>query len=189
MGDNNYSPGVFADQTGLAVQDLLLAPPNAGAGFDDLWKLSHCMASTFRNVEVRGGRQKENAQDLNRGSSGNTFAGLVLDAGGQSAILVKGGSSHNGWDDVLIRHAAGHSDIYLGDYAETAAGVPLTERSEDNRFNAVRRGDAEPVRVAWTFFRAQRPVFTNSTVRYQYLLSAVRTVYVEIKYAWKKLFP
>ena len=177
MSDTNYPPGEFANQDGITVAGLILAPPERGAGFDDIFKLSHVTNSLFRGVTVIAGAQIENALDMNNGSSGNVFAGLKLDAGAECAIIVKGGSQDNRFSDVLITRAGGHSDVYLGDYSDQSK-----EKSSGNRFDNVRRLDDQPVRVAWTFFRAAKPAFTNSHVRYQYLWSLVRTIYVEAKY-------
>lgn len=175
--DINYPPGEFANADGLAVTGLTLAPPNSGAGFADILKLSRVTNSRFTGCFIIAGAQSENALDLNNGSSGNVFAGLKLDAGAECAIIVKGGSQDNRFSDVLITRAGGHSDVYLGDYSDQSK-----EKSSGNRFDNVRRLDDQPVRVAWTFFRAAKPAFTNSHVRYQYLWSLVRTIYVEAKY-------
>ena len=40
MSDNNYPPGNFCDQDGLMIDGLVLSPPDQGAGFDDIFKLS-----------------------------------------------------------------------------------------------------------------------------------------------------
>ncbi len=182
MSDNNYQS--YADEDGLHVDGMTLAPPYGGFAFDDIWKLSHVTNSTFSNVKVIAGAQRENALDSNRNCTGNTLRGLQLDAGKQCAVLLKDGWCDNVVDDVLITHAGGHSDWYEGDYSDQGG-----DKNTGNRYNNVRRIDGQPVRVAWTFFRAEKPRFTNSNVRYQYCLSALRTLYVELKYAFPIIIP
>jgi hypothetical protein len=177
MADRNYPPGDFADRTNEVVGPLVLAPEEGGAGYDDVWKVSNCVGCQFSGIEVKAGKQRENAQDLNRYSSANRFTGLVLDAGGQGAILAKGGSSDNTWDDVLIRKAGGNSDVMIGGYSQQSRAT-----SKNNRFNNIRREDGKPVRYAYTFLRAHRPRFTNSKVEFQFWWSLVRTIDQEIKY-------
>jgi hypothetical protein len=184
MSDLNYPPGEFASQDGLTVADLVLAPPNQGAGFADILKLSRVTKSRFTSVFVIAGAQTENALDLNNGSSGNVFVGLKLDAGQECAVIIKGGSSGNTFSDVLITRAGGHSDLYLGDYSDQSKA-----KSVSNHFDHVRRLDDQAVRVSWTFFRAEKPTFTNSQVSYQYLRSFFRTIYVEAKYLLPSLIP
>lgn len=177
MSDNNYPPGDFADRTSETVAALVLTPPDGGSAYDDIFKVSHCVGCAFNGVEVNAGKQRENAQDLNRESCDNTFRSLVLDAGGQGAILAKGGSSDNTWDDVLIRQATGHSDVMIGGYSGQSRAT-----SRNNRFNNIRREDGKPVRYAYTFIRAHRPRFTNSNVEFQFCWSLVRTIYTELRY-------
>ena len=49
MSDNNYPPGNFCDQDGLMIDGLVLSPPDQGAGFDDIFKLSRVTGSKFYN--------------------------------------------------------------------------------------------------------------------------------------------
>lgn len=176
MADKNYVS--YSDVDGVVKEGLRLEPPNLGADFDDILKLSNARNCFFRGVEVVAGRQRENAIDLNRNSSGNRFDETILDAGKQCAILIKGGSCFNIFSDVLIRKPGGHSDIYIGDYSDQSRA-----KSTDNLFDNVRRSDGKPVRVAWNLVRAEKPVLvTDLDVTYQYLLSFFRTIYVEVKY-------
>jgi hypothetical protein len=175
--DRNYPPGDFADLLSKEFSGLRIAPPDDGAAFDDIWKVSHCRTCTFTDIEVTAGRQRENALDLNRESSFNAFKDLTLDAGDQGAILIKGGSSFNRFQDVLIRKVGGHTDIMIGGYSGQSK-----EKSAGNLFDSVRREDGQPVRYAYTFTRASRPIFKNSNVRFQFWWSLVRTVAMEFKY-------
>lgn len=175
--DHNYPAGDFADRHGESIGPLVLQPDNGGASYDDVFKVSHCTDCQFSDIAVKAGLQRENGIDLNRDSDGNTFSRLSLDGGGQGAILVKGGSSVNTFDDILICRAGGHSDIMIGGYSGQSK-----EASVGNRFHNVRRADGEPVRVAWTFTRASKPIITGSKVKYQYLWSLVRTIAMEWSY-------
>lgn len=176
--DINYHTGEFADRTRESFGPLALTPPNAGAGYDDIFKVSHCVNCQWDDIEVKAGKQRENALDLNRNSCGNLFRRLVLDAGEQGAILVKGGSSNNTWDNVLIREVgSGHSDIMIGGYSGQSKA-----KSHNNRFHNIRRADGQPIRVAWCFTRASKPVITGSNVKYQYGWSLVRTIAQEWSY-------
>jgi len=177
MSDSNYPPGDFADRTGEAHGPLFLAPPRLGEDYDDIFKVSNCTSCVFTDITVSAGRQRENALDLNRGSSGNRFSNLRLDGGGQGAILIKGGSSNNFFENVLIYKTSGHSDVMVGGYSQQSQ-----KASTNNRFAGIRREDGKPIRVAWTFTRAKKPIFTNSDVEYQYFWSLVRTVAMELKY-------
>ena len=179
MGDTNYPPGDFANVDGMTVTSLVLDPPLGGVGFDDIFKCSHVTNSTFNGVTVMAGRQRENAWDANNGTSGNAFRRLVLEPGAECAVLLKDGFSRNTVDDVLILAHGGNSDWYEGDYSDQGGA-----RNTGNIYNNVRMADGSPVRVSWTFFRAQRPVFTHSQVTYQWFLSLARTIYVEAKYFW-----
>ncbi len=181
MSDTNFPPGEFADQDRISVSDIVLAPPNLGSSLDDIFKLSHVTNSTFERITVVAGAQIENALDMNRMCCGNTFKQLKLDAGKECAILCKGGSCDNSWDDVELTRAGGHSDIFIGDFSDQSKAS-----SVNNRFNNVRRKDGQPVRVRWTFFRARKPIITNSQVTYQYGWSLISTVYVETKYRFPK---
>ncbi len=184
MPDKNYPSGDFSGCDRVFIDGLVLEPPDQGAGLDDIFKVSNCTNSRFSNIEVRAGFQSENAQDLNRESCHNEFANLVLDAGLQGAILGKGGSSYNSWKNVLIRKPTGHSDVMIGGYSEQSK-----KTSVGNTFDLVSREDGKPVRVAWTFIRAEKPKFTNSKVEYQYGWSLIRTIYTELKYAFPSLIP
>lgn len=179
MPDHNYPPGEFAGKTGETVMDLVLEPPDGGAGYDDIWKLSRTTKCGFFTVTVKAGEQRENALDLNNGSSSNLLSGLKLDAGKQGAILVKGGSCNNLFNSVVITKPGGHSDIMIGGYSAQSRAA-----SVGNIFISVSRSDGKPVRVAWTFTRAEKPKFTNSNVRYQYGWSLLRTIAMEWKYLW-----
>lgn len=179
--DVNFPPGDFADRTDERFDAIRLEPENRGAAYDDIFKVSHCQICTWEDVVVTAGHQKENAQDVQRNSWLNRFRRLVLDAGKQGAILVKGGSSHNKWDDVLIRTASGHTDVMIGGYSGQSRGT-----SENNTFNNIRRKDGKPVRYAFTFFRARKPKFTNSKVEYQFWWSLVRTVAQEWAYLTRR---
>ena len=182
--DQNFPPGDFGGQRGSVFMDLLLAPVDRGAGFDDIMKLSRTTDCDFHNITVQAGAQRENALDINNESCRNKLTHLRLDAGGMNAILIKGGSCDNDFDDVLISRPGGHCDLYVGDYSDQSKA-----RSTGNKFNDIRRLDAQPVRVAWNFLRADRPVLTHSKVRYLYALSLVRTIYVELKYLFPRLIP
>jgi len=182
--DINWPPGDFADKDGITVEDLVLSPPDQGAGFADLFKNSHVMNSTFDGVTINGGKQSENAWDANRGTAGNTYRRIKLTPGAECAVLLKDGFCKNTVDSLEITAHGGDSDIYIGDFSDQG-GAKCT----GNTFNNVRMTDGSAVRVAWTFFRAEKPRFTNSKVSYQYLLSAIRTCYVEAKYLFPKLIP
>lgn len=175
--DNNYLPGDFADRRGEVFENLVLLPPNWGAEYDDIFKVSHCQECQFRDIEVVAGKQKENALDLNRESLHNRFFRLILDAGKQGAILIKGGSSHNHFDDVEITNPSGHSDIMIGGYSGQSKKATV-----GTIFNNIRRKDGKPVRYAYTFLRAARPKFTNSKVKFQFWWSLVRTIAQEVSY-------
>lgn len=179
MADRNYPPGDFANRSGERIGPLVLAPEDGGAPYDDIFKVSHCVGCVFTDVDVKAGKQRENGLDLNRDSSGNTFTRLVLDAGGQGAILVKGGSSDNTWNNVLIRKAGGNTDVMIGGYSGQSRAT-----SKDNAFDYIRRADGKPVTYAYTFTRAERPRFTNSNVKFQFWWSLVRTIAQEWKYLW-----
>jgi hypothetical protein len=184
--DKNYPPGEFADIHDEQMGIVVLDPPNGGADYDDIMHLSGTTGCTFDTVIVKGGLQRENAVDFNNGSSDNTIRQLTVGAGKQCALYLKGGSCRNKFPDVVIIGAGGHSDIYLGDYSDQTAA-----RSDGNEFGYVRRADGKPVRVAWNFLRAEKPVFSDprTKVRYQYVLSLLRTFYVELKYRFPKLIP
>lgn len=182
--DTNFLPGSFANQRGNTFMDVLLIPPNRGAGLDDIFKLSRTVDCVFHNINVQAGAQRENALDINNESCGNTLTHLRLDAGAMNAILIKGGSCNNRFDDVLISKPGGHSDLYVGDYSDQSK-----KRTTGNTFNDIRRIDGQPVRVAWNFLRAEKPQLTHSKVKYQYFLSLVRTCYVEAKYLLPRLIP
>ncbi len=185
MSDTNYGPGDFSDRSGEPIGPLLLNPPAGGAGFDDIFKTSHCTDCVFEDVTVEAGHQRENAWDANRFTKGNVFRRLKLDAGAQPAVYLKCGFSNNIVDDVEITKSGGHSDWYEGDYSDAGG-----EKNRGNHYSNVRRKDGKPLRVAWTFFRAEKPVFHNSgPVRYQYLWSLIRTLYTELKYLFPKLIP
>ena len=175
--DANYPYGDFADRHGEEIGPLTLKPDNGGANYDDIFKVSHCTDCTFEDIIVSAGLQRENALDLNRESNGNYFRRLTLTPGGQGAILIKGGSSVNTFDDVLIVRPSGHTDIMIGGYSGQSKS-----KSIGNRFHQVRRSDGEPVRVAWTFTRASKPIITGSKVKYQYGWSLIRTIAMELKY-------
>lgn len=175
MSDNNYPPGNFCDQDSLLIDGLVLTPPDQGAGFDDLLKLSHVTNSTFKNVRVLGGKQRENALDVNNNSCGNSFENLDLYAGQECAILCKGGSSNNTWRETTILRSGGHCDVYIGDYSDQSH-----EWCKNNRFIDLARSDGDPVRVRWAW--GDRPIVTgNSNVKFQYCLSAVSFLYVLFK--------
>jgi hypothetical protein len=182
MSDINYQS--YANVDGIVVENLVLSPPNQGAGFDDLFKNSHVTNSVFDGVTVNGGKQAENAMDCNNGTAGNTYRRLKLTPGVECAVLLKDGFCKNTIDDLEITAHGGDSDIYIGDFSDQG-GAKCTS----NTFNNVRMTDGSAVRVSWTFFRAEKPRFTNSKISYQYLLSAVRTIYVEAKYLFPKLIP
>ena len=177
--DNNYPPGDFSGRSAETFgADLNLDPPLGGEGYDDIFKVSNCTGCKWGRVVVNAGRQLENALDLNRESCWNRFEELIADAGGQGAVLVKGGSSHNRWERVLIRKAGGHTDIMIGGYSGQSK-----KTSRANHFERVERADGKPVRVAWTFLRAERPTFgPNCKVEYQYFWSLVRTIAQEWSY-------
>lgn len=176
--DHNYPPGDFSDRNAEPFGVIELSPSDAGRGYDDIFKVSHCTGCRWESVTVNAGKQRENAQDLNRESCANHFGELIADAGGQGAILVKGGSCNNHWDRVLIRKAGGHTDIMVGGYSGQSK-----KPSKNNRFEVAERSDGKPVRVAWTFTRAEKPTFgPNCKVRYQYFWSLVRTIAQEISY-------
>ena len=179
MPDRNYPPGEFDSRHGETVTGLVLEPPDGGVGYDDIWKLSKSTECLFAGVQVKAGKQRENALDLNNGSSANIFIGSRLDAGEQGAVLIKGGSSNNYFNDTLITKVGGHSDIMIGGYSAQSRTA-----SVGNTFDNVRRADGKPVRVAWTFTRETKPVITNSNVRYQYGWSLLRTIAMEWKYLW-----
>jgi hypothetical protein len=184
MSDINYPPGDFADKDGITVKDLMLIPPGGGVGYADIFKNSHVTNSTFDGVTVVAGKQSENAWDANNGCSGNTYRRLKLWPGSESAVLLKDGFCGNTVDDVEIVLHGGHSDWYEGDYSDQGG-----TRNTGNAYNNVRMTDGSPIRVSWTFFRAEKPRFTDSVVRYQYLLSFFRTCYVEAKYLFPGLIP
>ena len=181
--DTNWPPGNFCDQDGLLIDGLTLVPPDQGADFDDIFKLSRVTNSIFKNVRVLGGKQRENALDMNRGSCGNCFENLDLYAGEECAILCKGGSSNNSWKETTILRAGGHSDIYIGDYSDQSH-----EWCRNNRFEDVARSDGEPVRVRWAW--GDRPIITgNSNVKFQYCLSYLSRLYVGLKILFLKIIP
>ena len=174
--DTNFPLGDFANKDGITVTDLVLSPPDQGADFSDLFKNSHVTNSLFDGVTVNGGKQSENAWDSNRGTSGNTYLHLKLTPGKECAVLLKDGFSKNTVDDLEITAHGGNSDWYEGDYSDQG-GVKNT----GNKYNNVRMSDGSAVLVSWTFFRAEKPQFTNSKISYQYILSLFRTCYVELK--------
>lgn len=176
--DINYPPGDFSGRTAETFGSLELSPPLAGYGYDDIFKVSNCTGCRWDVVTVNAGKQRENIQDLNRESCWNRFEEIVGDAGGQGAILVKGGSSNNRWERVTIRQAGGNSDIMIGGYSGQSKRT-----SRANHFELVERVDGKPVRVAWTFIRAERPTFgPKCKVKYQYFWSLVRTIAQEFSY-------
>jgi hypothetical protein len=179
--DNNYPPGDFADRLGDSFGPLLLAPVRDGADYDDIFKVSHCSGCTFNEITVSAGQQKENAIDLNRESYANLFNGLKLDGGKQGAILIKGGSCGNIFNDVLITNASGHSDVMIGGYSGQSK-----KTSRGNRFVGIRRIDGKPVRYAYTFTRAEKPIFVDSNVKFQFWWSLVRTIAQEFSYLTSK---
>jgi len=78
--DTNFPPGDFSGRTGAQFSNLYLVPPDGGAGYDDIFKVSNCLSCEWENVEVKAGFQRENAQNLNRESCNNTFKRMSLDA-------------------------------------------------------------------------------------------------------------
>lgn len=190
--DTYYPPGTFADQDGITVSGLIIAPPDLGAGLSSPFKCSHLTNSTLEDVTVIAGNQRENGWDSNRFCQGNTFRRMKIDGNpnGNAAIQFKCGFRNNVIDDVLITKPGKNSDWYEGDFADYYLTTSRKDNySRGNRRNNVRRDDAQPVRVAWTFFRSEKPTFTNSNVTYQYGLSLIRTIYVELKVAFPKLIP
>ena len=174
--DVNLPAGDFADKDNIIVKNLVLSPPNQGAGFADLFKNSHVTNSTFDGITVNGGQQSENAWDSNRETSGNIYLHLKLTPGKECAVLLKDGFSKNTVDDLEITAHGGNSDWFEGDYSDQGSIKCI-----NNKFNNIRMTDGSPVRVSWTFFRAEKPKFTNSNIKYQYILSLFRTCYVELK--------
>lgn len=174
-----FPPGVFHDIRGERIADIVLIPPNDGAGISDIFKTSHVQACAFEGVQAVAQSHDENGWDANRYCQRNIFKRLVLPAGGSSAVYVKCGFKDNIIDDVLITRYAKHSDIIIGDYSDSGG-----ERCARNKWNDVRRIDGKPVRVRWSFLRAEKPKFTNSKVKYQYGWSLLTTLYGEAKYLW-----
>ena len=174
MSDNNYPPGNFCDQDGLMIDGLVLSPPDQGAGFDDIFKLSRVTGSKFYNVTAQAGKQRENALDMNRNSCGNYFSKLKLDAGQECALLCKGGSNGNTWQDVEITRAGGHSDLYFYDYSDQSK-----KWGSGNAVYNVRRTDGQPVRVRWAW--GWKPIVQGPSVKFQYCLSFVSFLYVLVK--------
>lgn len=182
MADNNFPKGDFSGTLNETIVDLLLQPDNGGTSYDDIFKNSHVKGCTFDGVTVKAGLQRENAWDANNDTRFNTYRRLKFDGGHSPAIYLKGGFCDNRIDDVEITKIGdSHSDWYEGDYSDQSR-----DKNRRNTRNNVRRSDGKPVRVAWTFFRAEKPRFTNSKVTYQYLWSFVRTIYVECKYLYMR---
>jgi hypothetical protein len=179
MSDINYPPGTFADIKGETHTDVLLIPPSNGKGYSDIFKTSHVQECVFDNITVEATEHKENGWDANRSCKRNKFTRLTMPGGGSTAVYLKRGFCDNIIDDVLITRYAQHTDWFEGDYADEGG-----EKCKRNTRNNVRREDAEPVRVRWTFLRAEKPVFTNSNVKYQWGWSLISTIYVEAKYLW-----
>ena len=175
--DINYPPGDFAGRTDETIGPLRLDPPDDGAGFSDIFKNSNCRNCHFRDINVISIKHKENGWDANNKTRQNTYKHLQLCAGGGPAVYLKDGFCNNSVDDVLIKTYAKHCDWFEGDYSSTGRA-----KNTGNKYNSVYRLDGKPVRVRWTFFRAEKPRFTNSKIEYQYFWSFVSTVYVEVKY-------
>lgn len=178
MSDNNYPPGDFSGTKGQEVGPLTLEPLNGGAEYDDIFKNSKCLGNVFYLITVKAPLCRENAWDANNGCRGNHYVALDLHGGPDApAVYLKDGFCENKIDDVIIRSYAKHSDWFEGDYSSTGG-----RKCKGNTRNNVRRADGEPVRVRWVFTRAEKPVFTNSKVRYMWFWSIVSTIYVEVKY-------
>jgi len=185
MGDVNYPPGDFAGRRGETIGPLQLVPPNEGLGFADIFKNSGCENCEFHDIWEDSYLHSENGWDANNKTKRNHYKNLTLCAGGGPAVYLKDGFCNNVVDGVTIKSYAKHSDWYEGDYSKTGG-----EKNRGNKYSNVRRADGKPVRVSWTFFRAERPKFTNSgPIRYQWGWSLVRTFYVELKYLFPNLIP
>lgn len=185
MSDRNYPLGDFANRRNETIGPMILRPKDTGAGVDDVFKNSNCVGCTFNGITVIAGRQRENGWDMNNECCDNTYNDIVIDGGGQSAFLRKGGSCRNTINGLLITTPGANSDWYEGDYSDQSA-----KKSQGNINRRVFRMDGQPVRVAWAFFRSEKPRFHESgPIRYQYFLSFIRTVYVELKYLFPKLIP
>lgn len=185
MGDNNYPPGDFAGRVGETIGPLNLVPPDEGRGFSDIFKNSGVQDCTFNDIWEESYLHSENGWDANKKTARNKYNRLTLCAGGGPAVYLKDGFCDNEVNGVTIKSYAKHSDWYEGDYSSTGGA-----RNRGNTYSGVHRADGKAVRVAWTFFRAERPKFKDSgPIRYQWGWSLVRTIYVELKYLFPKLIP
>jgi hypothetical protein len=150
--DHNFMSFTAAD-SGRKIEHLTVDPAGEGrdpAEYDDLLKLSAACGMVFRQlVIVSGGRNRENAIDLNNGAAGNWFIGAIVESGRQCPIYVKGGSCNNYFEDLLLRNSHGHSDVFLGDYSdqsfERVRGTVIGPgcRRDDGRPIRIRCGDAD----------------------------------------------
>jgi hypothetical protein len=177
--DHNFMSFTAAD-SGRKIEHLTVDPVGAGrdpAEYDDLLKLSAACGMIFRQlVIISRGRNRENAIDLNNSACGNWFIGAIVEGGRQCAIYVKGGSSNNYFQDVLLRNSRGHSDVFLGDYSDQSF-----ERVRGTVIGpGVRRADGKPLRIRCG--DADWPeVAEGVAYRRQYLLSYATKVYVWAK--------
>lgn len=183
--DRNYRS--FADETGETRTDLHIDPRDEGldpADFDDLLKISHCRTWTLDGFGVfGGGRQRENAIDLNRACQDVMLANGTVEAGKQNAITIKGGCVGTTLHNIVIVRPGGNSDIELGNHSDQSQS-----RTTGTILSNVTRSDGKPLRVRGG--NADWPIATGTTrIRRQWFRSLKLKIYVAGKRRFPRLFP
>lgn len=125
---------------------------------------------------------EENAIDGNH-SSNLLVEDCDIYAGKECALYAKC------FQGVIFRRChlitvGGHSDGYTGDYSDQSKA-----RTTGVVYDSCLRADGQPFRLSWNFRRCDKPLATGTPHHYQLCLSAERTAYVELKYAFPKIVP
>ena len=171
----------YADSEGLEILNLTVDPgPEGDETYDDLLKLSHVRSASFRNLVVLGGRQKENAIDLNRGCLDVLIDGAVVQGGRQNAITIKGGCSDITLRDVTIKRGGGNCDIELGNHSDQNFN-----RTRRVRLIRVRMDDGSPVRLR--VGHADEPSIVDCEVERQFRASLGVKFYVAARQLYARL--
>lgn len=180
--DINYRS--FGGETDLRLDGVVIDPRTEGrdpAQFADLLKFSRCLRVFVTNLTVAGGgRQLEDAVDLNNECEDVTIENASLEAG-RNTVTIKGGCRNITLAHVMIEHADGPCDIDLGNWSDQSlkptTGVVLTN---------VTRRDGKKVRVR--VGHAARPRILGGNVEILFWASLGLKAYWWTKWCYAQVF-
>jgi hypothetical protein len=169
--DKNFRS--YADESGVRIYGETIAPPDQT--YADTLKFSNADDVEVEKCHVVGGY--EDCVDINRDCEQVVLRNLTLEAHGEYAVTIKGGSHDIKLIDVVITAPGRVYDIDIGNWSDQNQNKTTSVKLVN-----VTRADGEKVRVRVLW--ADRPVIVGGNVS----LTVVPRLAVLVYRFFRKLF-